>query len=424
MDLTVGENLSQEISAIKQTGPVEKSVATRTNYTIVWMVVIVAFTYGLQMYSPVTAFGAMTDRFGLSLSDVTLLVSVYFLGYAIAHIPSGIAAAAYGLKQITVLGSFVVALSSFAIAIAPNFATLLVARALGGVGMSLIVASAIPLAVGWTRPDRVRMMVGGLVNGLGFTLGAAVGLYLWTPLTDAVGWRASIVAGAVLGVIVSSLAVIILKTPSNSSGVDREEFSWASTRRCLRSRSMWGIGIASVGAYGALTTVSQIGPSFAESELGFSTSNAALASALLLFIAIPGAMFGGYVADRSPRYLPILVIPVVALVILVVVLPYSNDVSLWFVLGAIGFAAMWFFAPITVSPGEYPDEVDPRDFGTALGLVLTLGNVGAVACPYLYGLMTQAHGATAGWWAVAGVIAVGLVGLFLAREPRHGLLSA
>ncbi|MDN5889302.1 MAG: hypothetical protein L0H57_06255, partial [Yaniella sp.] len=70
----------------------------RTGGIVITVSTLLAFSYGLQMYAVVPAYSRLTTEFGLSYSQVGLMVSLWFLGYAIAHIPAGFAAAAWGLK--------------------------------------------------------------------------------------------------------------------------------------------------------------------------------------------------------------------------------------------------------------------------------------------------------------------------------------
>ncbi|WP_342659759.1 putative sulfoacetate transporter SauU [Rhodococcus ruber] len=382
---------------------------------IIGVVVALAFSYGLQMYASVPAFGSIGDSFNLTLSQISLLVSAFFLGYAAAHIPAGFAAAAWGFKTVAVSGSALLTASTALFAVSNHFALLLISRFVGGMAMSMIVGSAIPIAAGWSRPDRVRITVGGFVNGLGFTVGAALALYAWTYINSGLGWRAGAWIAAVIALVITLLAAVFLVTPTN---IEHEEFSWNSTMRCFRSKSMWMIGIGSIGAYGGLFTVSQLGPGYAEAELGLSASSAGLLSAMMLFLGIPGALFGGYIADRARRFVPTLRIPAFLMVVCIFALPFAGPVVFSLALACIGFLGMMYFAPCTVSPGEYPDEISPRDYGTALGLVLTLGNVGAIVFPYLYGNLSERTGTVTGWLALASVAAVACCALFVTREPR------
>lgn len=390
--------------------------ARRNSNVVVGMVVALAFSYGLQMYASVPAFPVIAADFDLRLSSVSLLVSAFFLGYAVAHVPAGFAGAAYGFKVVAVSGAGLLAASSALFAVSNSFALLLVSRLLGGVAMSMMVGTAIPIAAGWARPDRVRITVGGWVQGLGFTAGAAVALYAWTFVNESLGWRSGMWVAAMIGLVATVLAAVLLVNPPNAA--EHEEFSWTSTTRCLRSKSMWTIGLGSVGAYGGLFTVSQLGPGYAVSDLGLTASTAGLLSGIMLFLGIPGSILSGYIADRSKRFIPVLLVPATLMVLCMFVLPFSTAVTFSIAIAGIGFLGSMYFAIVVVAPGEYEDEISPRDYGTALGLILTLGNAGAVLFPYVYGVMAEKVASNLGWLALAIIAAAACVALAATREPR------
>src|SRR5690625_2806649 len=94
------------------------------------------------------------------------------------------------------------------------------------------------------------------------------------------------------------------------------------------------------------------------------------------------------------------------------------SVLLWVVLSLVGIFGMMYLSPASVSPSEYPEEVPSQDFATALGLVLTLGNMGAVIFPYVYTMGTQMGSSAIGWWLIAGLSALSLLGIRMAKESR------
>ena len=59
-----------------------------------------------------------------------------------------------------------------------------------------------------------------------------------------------------------------------------------------------------------------------------------------------------------------------------------------------------------------------RKVSTALGLVLTLGNVGAMIYPTVYAVGADLAGPGFGWWLLAGISAITWFAFHLAREPR------
>lgn len=389
----------------------------RTGGIVITVSTLLAFSYGLQMYAVVPAYSRLTTEFGLSYSQVGLMVSLWFLGYAIAHIPAGFAAAAWGLKKVAVWGGFITAASSALIALSSSYGLMLSARFVGGVGMSLIVASIFPLGSYWAKPENGKL-VAGILNGLGLTGGSAIGLYIWTFLMESYGWRASLWMAAGVGLVIALAGAALIQIPRNMDELEGDEFSWSSTVKLLKSKTLWGIGIVSVAAYGAFFTVSQLAPGYAETEHGFSSSNASLLGLVMLLIGIPGSILGGIWADRAKKFLSTLWIPAALIVVLLVLIPVANNILLWVILSAIGLFGMMYLSPASVSPSEYPEQVSSKDFATALGLVLTLGNLGAVVFPYVYTLGAQLGSSDLGWWMIAGLSALSVLGIHMAREPR------
>lgn len=283
--------------------------------------------------------------------------------------------------------------------------------------MSLIVASVFPLGAYWSKPENGKL-VAGILNGLGLTGGSAIGLYVWTFLMEAYGWRASLWMAAGLGFIIALAGAALIQIPRHMDELEGDEFSWSATVKLLKSKTLWGIGIVSVAAYGAFFTVSQLAPGYAESEHGFSGSNASLLGLVMLLIGIPGSILGGIWADRAKKFLSTLWIPAALIVVLLALIPVANSIMLWVVLSAIGLFGMMYLSPASVSPSEYPDQVSSKDFATALGLVLTLGNLGAVVFPYVYTLGTELGSSDLGWWMIAALSALSVLGVRMAREPR------
>ncbi len=389
-------------------------------YAAIVMAILLSFAYGLQMYATVPAFGALQEEFSLDLTQIGLLVSVWFLGYAVAHVPAGFAAAAWGIKRVAVWGAFALAASTLIFVLADNYAMMVVSRLAGGLAMSFMAGAAFPLATAWAPPKHARLIVGGLVNGVGFTGGSALGLYLWTILIDSFGWRQATLYAAVVALVIAVAAVFFVSTPSFMGGLDGGHFTWKSTGEVFRSRSIWAIGIGSICGYGALFTVSQLGPNYVESEFGFSASSAGLLGALMLLLGIPAALLSGVIADRARAFLPTLWIPAGLLVLMLLILPFIEGGLLWVALPVIGVLGSMYFSPATVAHAEYPGEISPQNYSTAFGLVLSLGNVGAFVFPYVYSISVDYVGPRWSWMVLGAISAVAWLGFFFAREPRGG----
>lgn len=387
-------------------------------YAAIIMAILLSFAYGLQMYATVPAFSALEEEFSIGLTEIGLLVSIWFLGYAVAHVPAGFAVAAWGLKRVAIWSAFALAGSTFLFVIADSYGMMVLSRGLGGVAMSFMAGVAFPLATAWAPPQHARLVVGGLVNGVGFTGGSALGLYLWTMLVNSYGWRMSTLIAGLVALLIACAALVLVSIPDHLDELDGGHFTWKSTGEVFRSRSIWAIGIGSVCGYGVLFTVSQLGPGYVEAEFGFSAESAGLLGALMLILGIPAALLSGVIADRARSFLPTLWIPAGLLVLMLAALPFIGGAALWVALPVIGILGSMYFSPATAAHAEYPDEISPQNYATAFGLVLSLGNVGAFLFPYVYSVSTGYVGARWSWLVLAGLSAIAWFGFFFAKEPR------
>src|SRR5699024_4143243 len=157
---------------------------------------------------------------------------------------------------------------------------------------------------------------------------------------EAYGWRASLWMAAGLGTIIAIAGAALIQIPRNMDELEGDEFSWSAIINVLQSETLCVIGIVSVAAYGAFFTVSQLAPGYAETEHGFSSSNASLLGLVMLLIGIPGSILGGIWADRAKKFLSTLWIPAALIVVLLVLIPVVNSVLLWVILSAIGLFGM------------------------------------------------------------------------------------
>ena len=70
-----------------------------------------------------------------------------------------------------------------------------------------------------------------------------------------------------MGLVIAIAGAALIQIPRNMDELKGDEFSWSSTVKLLKSKTLWGIGMVRVAAYGALFTVSQLLlPGYAETE--------------------------------------------------------------------------------------------------------------------------------------------------------------
>jgi len=133
-----------------------------------------------------TAVPKITDEFH-GLSDVSWYAAAYFMTFGAAQTSAGKIFKYYDLKWSFLVSMVIFEVGSLLCAVAPNSRTLVVGRAiagLGGAGLSVGGTSIVSLIV----PPKTRPMMMGIV-GMTYALSAVLGPILGGVFSDQVSWR-------------------------------------------------------------------------------------------------------------------------------------------------------------------------------------------------------------------------------------------
>lgn len=129
----------------------------------------------------------LATELGLGADDLGLLTSVYFLTFAAAQIPIGILLDRYGPRRIQSVLLAIAAVGATLFALSEHLLTLLVGRALIGLGVASALTAGLKALVLWFPGNRVP-----LLNGLMVMLGALGAVTATLPadlLLAWIGWR-------------------------------------------------------------------------------------------------------------------------------------------------------------------------------------------------------------------------------------------
>ncbi|HEY1246584.1 MAG TPA: MFS transporter [Hyphomicrobiaceae bacterium] len=169
--------------------------------------------------------GDLVAELGLTAADLGLLTSVYFLLFAAVQLPCGVLLDRYGPRLIDSALLLVAAAGSLLFALADGVATLLVGRALIGLGVAVGLMAGLKAIVLWFPPDRVA-----LANGAYIMLGALGALSATGPaetVVQALGWRGLFTALAVASATVALIILLVVpdkKAPTQAATSPRIGF--------------------------------------------------------------------------------------------------------------------------------------------------------------------------------------------------------
>jgi EmrB/QacA subfamily drug resistance transporter len=133
------------------------------------------------------ALPALERDFGVGVNKVQWVINGYALVFGVLIVTGGRLADMFGRRQMFLLGAGVFAVFSVIGGLAPNVTTLLVARALMGVGGALMWPATLGMTFAILPPSRVGLGGGLILGTAGF--GNAVGPLIGGVLTDTFGWR-------------------------------------------------------------------------------------------------------------------------------------------------------------------------------------------------------------------------------------------
>jgi MFS family permease len=331
----------------------------------------------------------LAQELDLSATEVGLLSSAFFLAFAAAQIPVGIAIDRFGPKR-TMLASAVVCVAGTALfALAATGPMLVAARALMGLGCSTFFMAPLAIYARRSLPESFAFLT-SLQLGLG-SLGTLLATAPLAAAAAAIGWRAAFGAVGALTAVMA-FAVLILVPEAKPSGPHGEapRETWAETfggvAAALRVPSFWPVFLAHATSYSSFATVVGLwaGPWLSDVH----GADLATRGRLLLVGAmaqIVGVFAWGY-ADRFFRsYRRSVLIAASGAVVLLVVaalVPFTlTGAAVW--LALFGFAVA--YGPIITAHGKslFPPELTGRgitlmNMGTMAGVFLLQTGTGAL----------------------------------------------
>ena len=242
----------------------------------------------------------LMDRFSLSATVISGLVSVMFLAAVLTQLPLGAALDRYGPRRMMCLSVVVVALGTALFATGESYETLFAARIIIGFG-SASLGAAIHVLVAWTFPRREF----GYVNGMIITLGSSGGILGTYPLALALSHHDWALVFGFASVVALLLGVVIFRTVPVAPLHRQEEAQpqqpggYLTLLREAEVRKILALGLVT---FAPMTTITGIwGGPFLQDVMGFSAENSGAVLLVLFAGSIVAAFLFGQLDRRTSR---------------------------------------------------------------------------------------------------------------------------
>ncbi|WP_115554200.1 MFS transporter [Xanthomonas arboricola] len=336
----------------------------------------------------------------VSLTAAGLLISGYALGVSIGAPVLTLLSARWPRKSVLVSLMIVFTLGNLACALAPDYASLMVARVLTSLAHGTFFGVGAVVATSLVPPERrasaISLMFAGLTVAtlLGVPAGAWLGLQL--------GWRATFWAVTVIGVLAT--AAVALWVPAAAGAA--APVSWRQEVAVLRrGQVLLALAMTVLGYAGVFAVFTYIQPLLVQ-VTGF--AQAAVSPVLLVFGVgmIVGNLLGGRLADRRATAALLGTLATLVAVLAAMGLALHNKTAMVVVVGLLGVAAFATVAPLQLRVLEHA-----RGAGQNLASSLNIAafNLGNALGAWLGGVAIATHaGLVATPWVAALLSAVGL----------------
>ena len=405
----------------KTTGLREKEIL------IILCVEVALMMLGIGLVSPVLPQYSLT--FGVNMTMVGLLITVFGAARIIVDIPAGKLTGRIGRRPILIVGPLIQAFSSIGCGMAVNYGMLLGFRFMQGIGSALYTTAAMVMLADVSTPaNRGRLMSyyqGSLLlgSGLGPVLGGYIAQYF--------GLSAPFYAYAVLAFLAALWAYLRLPETRTVSPADPplafgsnkpDPPPVVSTKKnvgaLLRDPNFILISMITFGIFfmrqGALN---EILPLLSSHRLGLKEGQIGMALTLIAIVQFIAIFPAGRLTDslgRKAVITPACIIASISLAMMACCYSYSFLLLTCVVMGiGIGISGS--------APSAYVADIVPRDnYGLAMGTYRAISDFGFVIGPVLMGWLADIQGFTfALMFNCVFIFVIAIIFQLKAKEPTR-----
>ncbi len=338
----------------------------------------IAFLLHLLLFATAPMVTIIMEEMELSHAQFGFIFSVTMITLAIFRLPWGLIADRIGYLRAFRIASPFCLVFAFARAWSSGYTSLLVSQFFLGIGLAVVIPVLILLVKEWAYQKT------GLSTGIyiaGFAAGNATALGLTAYLLELLNWRTILLYYAIFSAVVCLLWWLFARSAYKGSPT----FQIKGFSLLLRDRYVWVLLfllIATMGSYDSLAT-------WMPKVLAMKQLNAALATLLPLGFFLAGPIIGS-VSDRFKDKRNLLALLGAGAAASIIGLNYAPFPILLLCLFLSGFTITGVLTITLAIPVEH-ERLSPYA-GSVVGLISSLGNIGPLTMPVIFGLLIDVTG--------------------------------
>jgi MFS transporter, ACS family, hexuronate transporter len=350
------------------------------------------------------------EDLSLSKSQIGMLPAALFLGQALSSIPIGFVADQHGSKHLLLLISLCVGTSFIVMTLSHQFWLVLLLVVIGGLGYGAMHPVTNRGIIHWfTRTQRGFAMG---IKQTGITSGSALAGLILLPLSGMYGWRHVVAIACVLLIVGGVVSYSYYHDSIKKTNMETQNLSsfYSSMLKMMRNKPLMLVSISAMGLSGSQLCLVTYIVIFCYEYLHLSLF---LSGVLLVISEVCGSVgriVWGMISDRlfnGRRVIILMMISGIAGLSSMTLAFIPTYTSFWIMIPitmVFGFAISGFNA---IWMNVASEVVDPEYSGLSSGFSITLGSVGVITLPPIFGFIVDHFGSfTSGWIMISGIMVV------------------
>ncbi len=192
---------------------IDRAPLSRRQRLIVVLTFLVMVADGLDTSIVSHIFPKLIANWGISIGDVTIIVTGGLVALAIGGFSAGPAADRWGRKPVLLAGFVLFNVTTAGLGFASTFEAFFGLRLLACVGLGVVMPVCMTMVADWVPTARRAQMV--VLTFLGASTGSTVGAYLAASIIPSFGWQTmAVVAGAVPLLIIPFYVSLVPEPPA------------------------------------------------------------------------------------------------------------------------------------------------------------------------------------------------------------------
>lgn len=376
--------------------------------------------YALDSYDYFTlplSMVALAAYFGLDSGQTGLFTTVTLLASGIGGALAGVLADRAGRVRALMITVITYAVFTVACGFAPNFESLLVFRALQGLGFGGEWAVGAILVAEYASAKHRGRTLGAIQSSwaVGWALAAIMYTLVFSVFDDGTAWRVMFWTGALPALLVVWMRRRVQDAPEavavRKKSAGKGSFAAIFKPDLLRTTIF--AGLLSTGVQGGYYTLATWVPTYLKSDRGLSVVGTGGYLTFLISGAFLGYLTGGYLTDRLGRRRNIWLFALLSAVCIVAYGNIPSGADTWLLV--LGFPLGFCMSAIFSGFGSYLSELYPTAVrGSGQGFTYNAGRAVGAVFPTTVGFLADS-------WGVGGALVFGAIGYGIAALALLGL---